>query len=726
MRKILLFLGITTFSFLLASPMLAQTVKVIGRVVDDSTFAPLAGANVQLLGSGKGTTTDDEGIFILKTTPAERLDTLFVSFLGYGDYRIPLSKFQNKSVIGLHLESLSLAGVVVSAEQINLTRQEAPHARKRISLSQIERIGSSEISDLFKSTSSVRIEGNDLDGRRIQIRGSNMDEVNVYVDGVLINDIGASNSADLSLLPTESIENIEIIKGGNLTLLGNGAFGGVVYITTKKEQKRRFLLKTKAGSFDSKYVTGEINLPLSRHFFLNYLGQYNTVFPEIEFFPGERFATKSKNKSIESKKQNHQVNLGYITRSGAFNAKFIGYFLDYSKPLWRNNRNNYFFAVSYKGRIFGSKDWEIVADHLRGDDRIDRDGERGALFVSDFVSKRVNVRISKKFSGARSEFQFLTEYFHDELESEQRVKAFGSANTFYQADLYDNRFSAAGMFIARDKLKKYPNVTWKTYLGTRLDLLVNGDKNLTHSVGVELQWRKAHWTARPYFNFGNNIKYPTLRDNAFIRLLDQTPQDTTLKRVEPEYNSSWEGGFSVSFKPISTFYRGAELSFAVFKNTVTNKILRQPFEEIQLAAQTGRNETTGAEISLRFKRLFNRLDVSSSFTGLDISNPRLYPYKSDRNYNIGVEYGASRGLYFSALTFHEGKSTAWFLDENNNIQIDTVPSFNDMDLSVGYRFRIAASEFNLQFTGNNIFDSSGFRFFLLKKRFLQVSLSLRY
>jgi len=726
MRTPRVFLEIVALFCLLATSMFSQTVKVVGRVVDDSTLAPLAGANVQLLGSGKGTVTDDEGIFILKAAPDEQADILFVSFLGYGNYRIPLFKFHNKSVIALHLQALSLAGVVVSAEQINLTRQEAPHARNRISFAQIERLGSSEISDLFKSVPSVRMEGNDLDGRRIQIRGSNADEVNVYVDGVLINDIGASNSADLSLLPTESIDNIEIIKGGNLTLLGNGAFGGVVYITTKRDQKRSFFLKTKAGSFDSKYITGEINLPLSRHFFMNYLGQYNTVFPEVEFFPGERFATKSKNKSIESRKQNHQLNLGYVTRSGALNAKFIGYFLDYSKPLWRDNRNNYFFAFSYKGRILGSKDWEIVADHLHGDDRIDRDAERGALFVSDFVSKRVNVRVSKKFKGARSEFQFLTEYFHDELQSDQQVRAFGSANTFYQADLYDNRFSTAGVFIARDKLKKYPNVTWKTYLGTRLDVLVNGEKNLTHSVGVELQWRKAHWTARPYFNFGNNIKYPTLRDNAFIRLLDQTPSDTTLNRVEPEDNSSWEGGFTISFKPISTFYRGAELSFAVFKNTVTNKILRQPLEEIELTAQTGRNETTGAEISIKVKRLFNRLDISSSFTGLDISNPRLYPYKSDRNYNIRVEYGGSRGLYFSALTFHEGKSTAWFLDENNNIQIDTVPSFNDMDLSLGYRFRIAASEFNFQFTGNNIFDSSGFRFFLLKKRFLQFSLSLRY
>ncbi|MEL6821273.1 MAG: hypothetical protein AAFP70_05910, partial [Calditrichota bacterium] len=56
----------------------------------------------------------------------------------------------------------------------------------------------------------------------------------------------------------------------------------------------------------------------------------------------------------------------------------------------------------------------------------------------------------------------------------------------------------------------------------------------------------------------------------------------------------------------------------------------------------------------------------------------------------------------------------------------TIDSFYDMDVSVGYRFAVAGTRFNLQAAGYNLLDNSGFEDFLLKKRFLQVSLSARY
>ena len=124
-------------------------------------------------------------------------------------------------------------------------------------------------------------------------------------------------------------------------MLGNGAFGGVVNITTKKSFENSYGLKVKGGSFDTKYLLANINLALTNNLNMNYFGQINTAAPEIEFYQDERYSEKSVNNTIKSYKQNHHFNLNYFSSLGQYNTKFIGYFFDYNKYGWRNKYNNY-------------------------------------------------------------------------------------------------------------------------------------------------------------------------------------------------------------------------------------------------------------------------------------------------------------------------------------------------------------------------------------------------
>ena len=54
-----------------------------------------------------------------------------------------------------------------------------------------------------------------------------------------------------------------------------------------------------------------------------------------------------------------------------------------------------------------------------------------------------------------------------------------------------------------------------------------------------------------------------------------------------------------------------------------------------------------------------------------------------------------------------------------------IDPFYDLDLSIGYRFRLSGIRWNLQAAGYNILDNSGFQYYLLKKQYFQVSLSAR-
>ena len=277
----------------------SQDFTIQGFIHDKLSDSPLTGANVYIQTNKKGEVTDEDGWFSLLLSPDDFADTLVVSFLGYQEIKIAVNKFENGSVIHLDPKSLEFGDEIqVSAERINLIKQDIPHARRTFDFEEIRDYGGGDLSDVLKSVPAIHIEGNELDGHKIQIRGSDPDEVNVYVDGVLINSARFDNSADISIIPLESIENLEVLKGGNLAFLGMGAFGGIVNITTRQPSELGFYVRGKYGSFDSQYLLTELDIPFHPKLSLNYFLQISQWKPGIKFYPTERFDEKSSNFSF--------------------------------------------------------------------------------------------------------------------------------------------------------------------------------------------------------------------------------------------------------------------------------------------------------------------------------------------------------------------------------------------------------------------------------------------
>ncbi len=522
---------------------LAQENKLTGRVIDTRTELSLKGADVYFAQSKEGTTTDEDGLFILEYKSNIENDTLVVSFVGYVEYRIPVKSFSDRSTIKLEPRSIELEdSVLVRGERIDLVKQEIPHSKTTIDFQTIEIRGSSEMSDILKGISSVKIEGNELSGRRINIRGSNADEVNVYVDGILINYLGLDNSADLSIVPIENVEKIEVLKGANLTLLGNGAFGGVVNVTSKKSLDRTLQLKAKQGSFETQTYLGEINYPLTDRFVVNYFGQFSQRKPGIEFFPGTFLdPEKPQNDQIEIDNQYHNLKMDYYLQNGEINAKVYGYLLNYEKPFLKNERENFLASASYKGSLFGARDFDFNVNYLRGNDDLTREQLQGTdSFITSFISTVLNARLLKKFtfSDNRNEFQFLAEYFHDELEDNRINRTTQRDIPRYNALLFENRFSVAGVIALRDKITRNGDIRWRTHLGLRDDYVVTGDHYISPTAGAQVEFSRSEWKFSPYGSFGKNFKIHTLRDNALA-----IPPDSSLQRFEPEESSSGEIGF---------------------------------------------------------------------------------------------------------------------------------------------------------------------------------------
>jgi outer membrane cobalamin receptor len=90
--------------------------------------------------------------------------------------------------------------------------------------------------------------GSTMEFATLTLRGSNPDEVMVYLDGVPLN-IAQGGGVDLSTLPLGDVERIEVYRGTTPLVFGESALGGVVSITTRTPNTPRAELRAGVGSY---------------------------------------------------------------------------------------------------------------------------------------------------------------------------------------------------------------------------------------------------------------------------------------------------------------------------------------------------------------------------------------------------------------------------------------------------------------------------------------------
>lgn len=95
---------------------------------------------------------------------------------------------------------------------------------------------------------------------KIRSGGNSSGQVLVMVDGRPVNDTSIG-SADLSSIPTENIEKIEVLRGPASALYGANALGGVINIITKKAVEEK--PKTEVGLTFSNFSTRLYNMKFS-------------------------------------------------------------------------------------------------------------------------------------------------------------------------------------------------------------------------------------------------------------------------------------------------------------------------------------------------------------------------------------------------------------------------------------------------------------------------------
>ena len=226
MRKIFTLVIITLCNLTIYS----QTIS--GTITDANNNEALIGANI-ILENGGGTATDVFGKYTLKTEEGTQRVTF--KYIGYEDVvkEITLTKGENK-ILTISLESSSeqLGTVVISAGRFEQKIEEITVSMEVIKPALIENKNTTQI-----ETAMDQIPGVNITDGQANIRGGSGwsfgagTRVLVMVDDMpLIS--GDAGQAQWSLIATENINQIEVIKGASSALYGSSALNGVINVRT--------------------------------------------------------------------------------------------------------------------------------------------------------------------------------------------------------------------------------------------------------------------------------------------------------------------------------------------------------------------------------------------------------------------------------------------------------------------------------------------------------------
>jgi TonB-linked SusC/RagA family outer membrane protein len=245
----------------------AQEMTVSGKV-NDASGGEIAGVNVVVKGTTRGTTTNDKGEYSITVDKGK---TLAFSYIGY----ITKEVVANASVLNVSLaaEATALNEVVVTALGISREKRSLAYSITEVNGANMTSARESNLGNALAGrvagVNVSKIASGPAGSSRVIIRGNKSLQGNnqpLYViDGIPMDNNnfgqaglwGGSDEGDgLSSINPDDIESVVVLKGANAAALyGSRAANGVINVTTKRGTKRKGI----GIEFGSNYVFEKLN-----------------------------------------------------------------------------------------------------------------------------------------------------------------------------------------------------------------------------------------------------------------------------------------------------------------------------------------------------------------------------------------------------------------------------------------------------------------------------------
>lgn len=224
---------------------------IFGDVQSGGEHLPFV--NIILEGTGRGTTTDGSGHYILlELEPGEY--TLVVRSLGY----LPAKKtvrLQNGQSLELNFElteePLGLSEVVITGTRTSKKQTESPVMVNVLDSRSLQMVQACNISEGLRFQPGLRVEVDCQTCNYTQLR---MNGLGGSYSQILINGrpifSPLTGMYGMEQIPANMVERIEVVRGGGSALYGSSAVGGTVNVITRIPQ---------TSSYDLSYTMQNVN-----------------------------------------------------------------------------------------------------------------------------------------------------------------------------------------------------------------------------------------------------------------------------------------------------------------------------------------------------------------------------------------------------------------------------------------------------------------------------------
>jgi TonB-dependent receptor len=401
--------------------------KIDGFVIDAVTNQPLSGANIVLAKTGLGSSTDNDGNYIIRLVPTG-LYTLRISYIGYKteETKIEIKDGENvKKDIKLTPVSIEGQTIIITAQASgqNTAINQQLSSDKIVSVVSADRI--QELPDVNAAESVGRLPGVSLvrsggEGTGVVLRGLQPKYNRVMIDGVEMATTNTNSSGvdagdrgtDLSMISSNMLEGIEVFKTATPDM--DAAFlGGVVNFQIKEANKSNtgipkigFLLQGGYNNLQSVYKDYKSVANIEDRFFDERLGVFaQAIIEEVnrtsdEFGGSYALAAVTPKIGVTNPIQLNSLNLSLNPRDRKrYDGTLV---LDYKIPdgkiafmnvFSQSNSNNYTrsqnYSLSDNTISFGEGSSPNILNTL--------------LNILDYQQTLLNIKVDAKLSHTYSE-----------------------------------------------------------------------------------------------------------------------------------------------------------------------------------------------------------------------------------------------------------------------------------------------------------------------------------
>ncbi|PIE91254.1 MAG: hypothetical protein CR997_01915 [Acidobacteria bacterium] len=550
--------------------------------------------------------------------------------------------------------------IVVTAHRIETALDDVGSSTVVVTAKEIKEMNAATVAEVLNTVSGITTLSNGGPGKAssLLLRGFHSRHTLVFVDGVRINE-NTSGGFNLSEIPVDMIERIEVIKGAQSAVYGSDAMGGVVQIITKQRNKQGIggSLEAQAGSRDHQKFSlnvngksGDVNYGVSYSKYS--LGDYS-IAPgdEEDPFESENFIGKVGVQLGDSK-------IDLMTRYSDNETDLDG---GWGLPEEDDDReqNSKLSTTNLKWtHAFNSKLSHVFDASYHKQETVGKD-DGFQSYKYENTSTQLHYQLNYQPTDSLTVVSGLA---HDENtgQNEGFIEKQTISTTALHAELLW-KFYEKGMLTLGARNDDHE------LFGNETTYRLSGNASLTDDL-------KLHGA------FGTGFKAPTVNDLFW----PESPWSTGNPDLNPETSEGYDLGLTWSRGNI----KAIDLTF--FSNDVKDLIVWAPDENYRYSPENI-DEATLEGLEFRFQAQFaSAVDFNLNYTYLkaEDSMGEQLPHRPENQAQIGLNWNVTSNFSFRTDFLYKGDRT-----ENLAGVPTTMDSYTKVNLGLAYslkeRYRIA-------------------------------------